>query len=87
MSREGVLHGFCVFFDAHFDEEHSITTSPVDPARAVHWSVPMLRVQRHAVLPGDTITLDLGWTGLAVPATWRWTVEVTRVAAGSAVST
>jgi hypothetical protein len=62
---------FCVFFDALFDEELSITTSRVDPARAVHWSIPMLRAQRHDVRPGDTVSLDLGWTDLAVPATWR----------------
>lgn len=86
-SREGVLHGFCVFFDARFDEELSITTSPVDPARAVHWSIPMLRAERHKVRPGDTVSLDLRWTDLAVPATWRWAVEVTGVAAGSADST
>jgi type I protein arginine methyltransferase len=87
VNRQGVLHGFCVFFEAHFDEELSITTSPVDPARAVHWSVPMLRAQRHEVRPGDTVSLDLGWTDLAVPATWRWAVEVTKVPAGSGVST
>jgi type I protein arginine methyltransferase len=87
VSREGVLHGFCVFFEARFDEELSITTSPVDPARAVHWGIPMLRAQRHEVRPGDTVSLDLGWTDLAVPETWRYGVEVTSVPAGSAVST
>jgi protein arginine N-methyltransferase 1 len=87
VSRQGVLHGFCVFFEARFDEELSITMSPVDPARAVHWSVPMLRAQRREVRPGETVSLDLAWTDLAVPATWRWAVEVTRVPAGSAVST
>ena len=86
VSREGVLHGFCVFFEARFDEELSITTSPVDPARAVHWVVPMLRTQRHEVRPGDTVSLDLGWTDLALPTAWRWAVEVMRVPAGSAVS-
>jgi protein arginine N-methyltransferase 1 len=87
VNREGVLHGFCVFFDARFDEELSITTSPIDPTRAVHWSLPMLRAQRHEVSPGDTVSLDLGWTDLAVPATWRWAVEVTKVPAGSHAST
>lgn len=86
VSREGVLHGFCVFFEARFDEELSITTSPVDPARAVHWVVPMLRTQRHEVRPGNTVSLDLGWTDLALPTAWRWAVEVMRVPAGSAVS-
>ena len=85
-SRDGVLHGFCVFFEAGFDEDLSITTSPVDPARAVHWAVPMLRAQRHEVHAGDIVSLDLEWTDLAVPATWRWGVEVTKVPAGSAVS-
>ena len=86
-SREGTMHGFCVFFEARFDEELSITTSPVDPAQAVHWAVPMLRTQRHGVRQGDTISLDLGWTDLAVPATWHWAVKVTTVPAGSEVST
>jgi protein arginine N-methyltransferase 1 len=83
--RDGVLHGFCVFFEAGFDEELSITSSPVDPARAVHWAVPMLRVQRHEVRAGDTVSLNLEWTDLAVPATWRWVVEVVRAPASSMV--
>jgi type I protein arginine methyltransferase len=87
VNRKGVLHGFCVFFEARFDEELSITTSPVDPARAFHWGNPMLRARRQEVHPGDTVSLDLGWTDLARPVTWRWAVEVTRVPAGSAVST
>lgn len=77
-SRDGVLHGFCVFFEAHFDEELSITTSPVDPARAVHWAVPILRAQRREVKAGDIVSLALKWTDLAVPATWSWAVDVTR---------
>jgi type I protein arginine methyltransferase len=83
VSKKGVLHGFCVFLEAHFDEELSFTTSPVDPDRAVCWSVPILRSERHEVSPGDTVSLDLGWTDLAMPATWRWSVEVARVPAGS----
>jgi type I protein arginine methyltransferase len=86
-SRDGVLHGFCVFFEARFDEELSITTSPVDPSRAVHWAVPVLRAARHDVHRDDTVSLDLGWTDLAVPATWRWVVEVNGVAVGSRAST
>jgi type I protein arginine methyltransferase len=84
-SRDGVLHGFCVFFEARFDEELAITTSPVDPARAVHWAVPMLRTQRHDVHAGDTVSLDLKWDDLAVPTTWHWDVEVTKVQAESEV--
>jgi type I protein arginine methyltransferase len=87
VSKEGVLHGFCVFFEARFDEELSITTSPIDPARAPSWSVPMLRTERHEVRPGDTVSLDLGWTDLALPVTWRWGVDVTRVPVKSAVPT
>jgi len=79
-NRDGILHGFCVFFEAGFDEELSITTSPFDPARAVHWAVPILRARRHQVRTGDTVSMDLRWDDLAVPATWRWEVEVTRIA-------
>ena len=85
-NRDGVLHGFCVFFEAHFDEELSITTSPFEPGRAVHWAVPMLRTQRHDVHVGDTLTFDLSWDDLAVPTTWRWSVEVTKVQAESVVT-
>ena len=85
-ARDGVLHGFCLFFEAHFDEEISITTSPFDPARAVHWAVPILRTQRHDVHEGDVVSLDLGWDDLAVPTTWHWTIEVTKVQAGSVAS-
>lgn len=85
-SQDGTLHAFCVFFEAGFDEELSITTSPFNPARAVHWAIPVLRAERHEIRAGDTISLDLGWTDLALPATWRWSVEVTKAPARSAVS-
>ena len=77
VSKDGVLHGFCVFFEAGFDEELSITTSPIDPGRAVHWAIPVLRTQRHDLHVGDTVSLDLRWTDLSVPNTWRWSVDVT----------
>jgi protein arginine N-methyltransferase 1 len=83
-SRDGVLHGFCVFFEASFDEELTITTSPFDQDRAVHWATPILRMQRLDVHAGDTISLDLKWTDLAVPTTWSWAGEVKKAPAGPA---
>ena len=82
VNRGGVLHGFCVFFEARFDDALSITTSPVDSDRAVHWSVPVLRAPRREVSPGDIVSLDLAWADLDVPATWRWAVEVIRSGLG-----
>ena len=76
--KDGVMHGFCVYFEAGFDEELLITTSPVDPVRAVHWGIPVLRTDRHHVRVGDSVSLNLRWSDLAVPFSWRWSVEITR---------
>jgi type I protein arginine methyltransferase len=82
----GVLHGFCVYFRAGFDDELWLTSAPGDPGRAFHWPNPVLRVQRETVEPGDVLSLRLQAADLTAPETWRWDHTVTRAAARPTVA-
>lgn len=66
----GFFDGFCVYFDAGFDDEVTFTTSP--DARGTSWGTPFMRVAPRSVEPGDRIDLELTAEDLATPATWTW---------------
>lgn len=67
---DGRLDGFCVYFDARFDDEISFTSSPL--AGLSNWAVPLLRVAPRAVQSGEPIQSNLRAADLAQPSTWRW---------------
>jgi hypothetical protein len=69
-TSNGILDGFCVYFDACFDDELLFTSSPAQPA--TNWAIPFLRVAPRRVRCGDVIELDLKASNLAVPSTWGW---------------
>lgn len=69
-SGEGFFDGFCVYFDAAFDDEIQFTTAPDAPA--TNWATPLLRVSERKVKPGDEIRLELETEDLASPSTWTW---------------
>jgi protein arginine N-methyltransferase 1 len=71
VEREGLLDGFVVYFDAHFDDEIGFTSSPASAPTS--WGTPFLRVSPRRVTPGDSVRLELTADDLADPATWRWT--------------
>jgi len=66
----GELHGFCVYFQAHFDEELSFSNAPSN--RRTSWSLPLLRVEKEEYKPEDRLEFRLDTLELANPATWRW---------------
>ncbi len=66
----GELHGFCVYFQAHFDEELSLVNLP--SGRRLSWSLPLLRVEKDEYRSGDLLKFRLDARDLAHPATWRW---------------
>lgn len=70
VTSPGTFDGYCVYLDAHFDEEIWFTTSPA--AEMTHWGAPFLRVTPREVAAGEKIRLDLRAGDLAAPATWRW---------------
>ncbi len=67
---EGYLDGFCVYFDAAFDDEIKFTTAPDAPA--TNWATPLMRVAERRIGKGDEIRLDLRAEDLASPSTWEW---------------
>jgi type I protein arginine methyltransferase len=69
----GTFDGFCVYFEAAFDDELSFTSSPAEPA--TNWATPFLRVAPRRVACGERLTLDLSATNLAIPSTWRWSFD------------
>jgi type I protein arginine methyltransferase len=66
----GTLDGFCVYFEARFDDEIAFGSSP--ELATTNWATPLLRVRPRQVEPGDTIALELTADDLAAPRTWRW---------------
>jgi hypothetical protein len=71
--NSGELHGFCVYFQAHFDEELRLTNAPL--GRRLSWSLPLLRVEKEEYKSGDRLRFRLNARDLADPATWRWSCE------------
>jgi type I protein arginine methyltransferase len=71
--NSGELHGFCVYFQAHFDEELRLTNAP--SGRRLSWSLPLLRVEKEEYKSGDRLRFRLNARDLADPATWRWSCE------------
>ena len=70
VEREGRLDGFCVYFEARFDDEIAFTSSPADPPTS--WGTPFLRVSPRRFAPGDSVRLELTADDLAHPSSWSW---------------
>jgi len=68
--REGFFDGYCVYFDARFDDETWFTSSP--ESTGTSWATPFLRVASRRVEVGETLRLDLIADDLATPGTWTW---------------
>ncbi|HVU17114.1 MAG TPA: methyltransferase domain-containing protein [Candidatus Didemnitutus sp.] len=84
VAEAGHLDGFAVFFRAHVDDDLVLSTDPLDPARAAHWGVRILRVDDCNVARGDTIHFNLRVGRWSDPDTWRWEHQVTPAAVESA---
>ena len=68
--NSGELHGFCVYFQACFDEVLSFANAP--SGRRLSWSLPLLRIEKEEYESGDWVKFRLDARDLADPATWRW---------------
>jgi protein arginine N-methyltransferase 1 len=66
----GTLDGYCVYFDARFDDEIWFSSSPVAPTTS--WATPFLRVAARRVAPGESIAFSLTADDLSSPSTWQW---------------
>lgn len=72
VTSPGFFDGYCVYFDARFDDEIWFTSSP--HLAATNWSTPFLRVAPRRVEQGEEIQLHLAADDLSAPRTWRWSV-------------
>ena len=70
VAEGGFFDGYCVYFDARFDEEIWFTSSPACPA--TNWATPLLRVSSRRVEPGEEIDHELTAEDLAAPQSWQW---------------
>jgi protein arginine N-methyltransferase 1 len=69
-TRDGFLDGFCVYFEAGFDDQLWFTSSPAE--KGTSWATPFLRVASRPVEAGETIRFDLTAEDLADPSSWDW---------------
>lgn len=65
-----VVDGACVWFEADFDDETTLTTSPLAPVTS--WSNRVFRLDRE-VAKGDTLRLRVRIAELDEPSTWAVT--------------
>jgi protein arginine N-methyltransferase 1 len=68
VTQAGTLDGFCVYFRAVFDDETSLTTSPVEPPTS--WGTRVFRSPRTSCEVGDKLRYRIEMTDLANPAAW-----------------
>ena len=73
VAQGGVLEGFCVYFRAHFDEQTSFDTSPMN--RQTSWENLVFRAERKHFGAGDQISYSVELPILANTASWRVTVR------------
>lgn len=65
----GAVDGFCIWFEAIFDDEVQFSTSPLLPPTS--WGTRLLRVPERSYEVGDTISWSLTMHQLSDASTWR----------------
>jgi type I protein arginine methyltransferase len=77
--HDGRLDGYVVYFRANVDADLTLSSGPLDPARAPHWGFRFLRTDRDHFQVGDRIEVRLTverWPDLD---SWRWShVKIAR---------
>ena len=66
-SADAIVDGVCVWFDAIFDDETILTTSPLAPNTS--WGNRMYRIDREVVV-GETFAFDVDLKRLVDASTW-----------------
>ena len=69
ITNAGILDGFCVWFEAIFDEEVQLSTSPL--LLPTSWRSRLLRVQPRRYDVGETLSWKLDMRQLNNASTWR----------------
>src|SRR5688572_11761239 len=68
-SRDGKLHGLCIYFKALFDDDIVIETSPI--GQLTSWTMAMYRIETVEVRKGQRIEYDLQIGDFMDDMTWR----------------
>lgn len=69
----GPLHGFCVYFEAHFDDERHFGNAPWK--RNTSWLLPLLRVEKGEYESGQNLHFRLAARDLSDVAAWNWSSD------------
>ncbi|HEY8525147.1 MAG TPA: 50S ribosomal protein L11 methyltransferase [Acidimicrobiales bacterium] len=75
VTRAGGLDGFCVYFRAIFDDEISLTTSPLAPPTS--WGTRIFRTPHTPCDAGDELAWRVELTDLTNPGSWSVTSSAT----------
>lgn len=69
--QAGTLDAFCVYFRAVFDDDISLTTSPLE--KPTSWGTRLFRVPQRSYEVGDKIEYRIELTEMTRPGTWSIT--------------
>ncbi len=72
VKRAGALDGLCVYFRAWFDDEISLSTSPLE--EFTHWGNRLFRFDGRHFESGATISYELRMEELVKPESWQVTL-------------
>jgi precorrin-6B methylase 2 len=64
----GILDGFCVYFQTHFDDDLGFSTSPLAPP--MHWGNRLFRVPQQTYETGDKLAYRIELAVLTRGSTW-----------------
>jgi len=67
-SADAIVDGCCIWFEAHFDDDTMLTTSPLAPVTS--WGNRVFRLDQE-VERGDTLRFDVRFGQLVEPSTWE----------------
>ena len=73
VSSAGRLDGFCLYFNAAFDDTISLDTSPLRQGESfTNWQVPFYRSESVSLKEGDEIDFTLDMPDLKCYKLWNW---------------
>ena len=67
-TADAIVDGCCIWFEARFDDDTSLTTSPLGPVTS--WGNRVFRLDEE-IAAGETLHLDVDLGALVEPSTWQ----------------
>ncbi|WP_158859272.1 50S ribosomal protein L11 methyltransferase [Lunatibacter salilacus] len=77
VSNEGILDGFCLYFNIRFDEELNISTNPFD--KPTVWLYQLFRTEPIYCQKGDIINIELDMKDQTKVSSWNLTHVIKKV--------